>query len=118
MCKQSNLSKIPGSPVAYWVNDKFLNNYSDKRFDDYSTVITGMTIGNNDKYLRVWYEVFNHKIAYSKNNIDEIELEKTNWIPYSKGGQRRNWYGNYEYVVNWAEKDNFNRSKTTLKIFT
>ena len=117
VCKQSNLSKIPGSPVAYWVNDKFLNNYSDKRFDDYSTVITGMTIGNNDKYLRVWYEVFNHKIAYSKNNIDEIELEKTNWIPYSKGGQRRNWYGNYEYVVNWAEKDNFNRSKTTLKNF-
>ena len=51
----------------------------------------------------------------SQTNMDDIDILQNNWIPYSKGGIRRNWYGCYDYVVNWLEKDNFNRSKTTLK---
>ena len=47
--------------------------------------------------------------------MDEVNLSITKWIPYSKGGARRNWYGNYEYVVNWSQRANFNRSKTTLQ---
>lgn len=34
---------------------------------------------------------------------------------YSKGGSRRNWYGNYDYIVNWTQREHFNRSKTTLQ---
>ena len=45
----------------------------------------------------------------------EIVLEATNWIPYSKGGIRRKWYGNNDYIVDWSQKDHFNRSKTTLQ---
>lgn len=47
--------------------------------------------------------------------MEEIDLRLTKWIPYSKGGERRNWYGNNDYVVNWTENKNFNRAKTTLK---
>lgn len=113
--KQSNFSKIPGSPVAYWVSAGFVANYSKSKLGNYSDVITGMTIGDNNKYLRLWHEVNNKKVSFCASRMEEVDLSETNWIPYSKGGPRRNWYGNYEYVVNWAQKDHFNRSKTTLK---
>lgn len=107
--------KIPGSPVAYWVSSNFIENFDKKRMSDYSEIITGMTIGDNNKYLRLWHEVNFNTAALYREKMSEIDLEKTNWIPYSKGGERRNWYGNYEYLVNWKKKDKFNRSKTTLQ---
>ena len=115
LTRQESFSKIPGSPVAYWVSTGFVANYSKSKLGNYSDVITGMTIGDNNKYLRLWHEVNNKKVSFCASSMEEVDLSETNWIPYSKGGPRRNWYGNYEYVVNWAQKDHFNRSKTTLK---
>lgn len=111
----TNFDKIPGAPVAYWVSESFTKNYEQRKFGEYSEVITGMTIGDNNKYLRIWHEIGKKQIAFYACDMKEINLEENKWIPYSKGGPRRNWYGNYEYVVNWAEKNNFNRSKTTLQ---
>ncbi|MCB5260161.1 MAG: BREX-1 system adenine-specific DNA-methyltransferase PglX, partial [Candidatus Cloacimonetes bacterium] len=110
-----NFSKIPGTPIAYWVSDEFALNYKEKPMGKYSEVITGMTIGDNNKYLRLWYEVSWETIAIGKSSMNEINISTTKWIPYSKGGTRRCWYGNYDYVVNWSQKSNFNRSKTTLQ---
>lgn len=111
----SNYIKIPGSPIAYWVNDKFLESFNNKQLNSYGEIITGMTIGDNNQFLRLWYEVNNKRIALNKTSMDEIDLKTTKWIPYSKGGQRRNWYGNYDYVVNWSKSNKFNRPKTTMK---
>ena len=113
--KQENFSKIPGSPVAYWVSENFVRAFENPKIGDYSEVITGMTIGDNNRYLRMWYEVANKHINFGKSNMNEININSCKWIPYSKGGARRNWYGNYDYVVNWSQKDKFNRSKTTLQ---
>lgn len=112
---QENYSKIPGSPVAYWVSENFVRAFENKTIGEYGEVITGMTIGDNNKYLRLWFEVPNTSINLNKTFMSQIDIEKNKWIPYSKGGTRRNWYGNYEYVVNWSQKNNFNRSKTTLQ---
>ena len=108
-------NKIPGSPLAYWVGRKFEHIYDNPKIGDFADVITGMTIGDNNKYLRLWYEINNLKLALNKKNMEDINLDRQNWIPYSKGGERTNWYGGYDYVVNWKEKDKFNRSKTTLQ---
>ena len=110
-----NFSKIPGMPVAYWVSENFVRAFENKTIGDYAEVITGMTIGDNNKYLRIWYEISYEGINLSKYSMKEIDLSVRKWIPYSKGGSRRNWYGNYDYVVNWSQKDKFNRSKTTLQ---
>ena len=110
-----NFSKIPGSPVAYWVSDSFSENFGKPRFGDKAEVITGMTIGDNNLYLRLWHEVEYNKSIFNATSMRSIDISRTYWIPYSKGGPRRNWYGNYEYLVNWSKKDNFNRSKTTLQ---
>lgn len=112
---QENFSKIPGSPMAYWVSENFVRAFENKTIGEYGEVITGMTIGDNNKYLRLWFEVPNTSINLNKTFMSQIDIEKNKWIPYSKGGTRRNWYGNYEYVVNWSQKNNFNRSKTTFQ---
>lgn len=112
---EDNFSKIPGSPVAYWVSERFCENYTKKRISNYAEVITGMTIGDNNKYLRLWYEIDKNKISIGKESMDNVNMIRSYWIPYSKGGPRRNWYGNYEYVVNWSQKGYFNRSKSTLQ---
>lgn len=112
---QDNFVKIPGAPVAYWVSNAFIDNYDKATISDISEVITGMTIGDNNKYLRFWFEIKKTKLALGFSRMEDIDITKIYWIPYSKGGHRRNWYGNLEYVVNWKEKEHFNRSKTTLQ---
>ena len=81
---------------------------------NYAEVITGMTTGNNDKFLRLWTEVDYLKLSLNNDEMKKVNIKKTYWIPYNKGGERCNWYGDNEYVVNWARKDEFNRPKTTL----
>lgn len=111
----NNFSKVTGSPIAYWVSKNLISAFLDKKIEDISEVITGMTIGDNNLYLRLWFEVINLKISLGKQDMSDIDMEYAYWIPYSKGGNRRNWYGNNEYVVNWSKRNNFNRSKTTLQ---
>lgn len=112
---QSNFKKIPGCPIGYWVSENMIKVFSKPSIDKIATVITGMTIGDNNKYLRIWNELSYRKLAIGKTKMSDINIVATKWIPYSKGGTRRNWYGGYDYVVNWSKKDNFNRSKTTLQ---
>ena len=87
--KQENFSKIPGMPVAYWVSENFVRAFDEKRIDSYFlAIVKGIFTGDNKRFLRMWFEIPNTKL-YKK------------WIPYSKGGDFRRWYGNLEYVINW-----------------
>lgn len=105
---------IPTKEILYWLEKPVLALFKNKKMSDFSEVITGMTTGNNDKFLRLWSEVNYSKLALNKSEMSKVDIKKTYWIPYNKGGERCNWYGNNEYVVNWSRKDEFNRPKTTL----
>ena len=105
---------IPGRPFAYWISIRALNAFSNKNLGSYAEIVSGMTTGNNDIYLKAWNEVEFTKIAFNKKSLSEIDLTKTKWIPYHKGGEMRKWYGNHEYVVNWSRSNEFNRAKTTM----
>ncbi|GAB2318651.1 BREX-1 system adenine-specific DNA-methyltransferase PglX [Alkalibacterium sp. s-m-22] len=113
--KQKNFSKIPGSPIAYWASKQIFKIFEKTSLKDISNVITGMTTGNNNIYLKLWFEINCDRISINESNMRNIDLTKKYWIPYSKGGSRRNWYGNNNYVVDWSKKNDFNRSKTTLQ---
>ena len=91
--KQSNFSKIPGSPVAYWISPAFARIFSEKKVSDYCETREGLSPADNERFLRLWQEV----------NILKINSK---WFPYTKGGDFRRWYGNNEYVINW-EKDGY-----------
>ena len=112
---QSNLKIIPGNPLAYWIADNLIEDFEKENLSDYANVITGMTTGNNDLYLKLWYEVKSNRINFRCLREEDIDYNNAPWIPYSKGGNRRKWFGNYDYVVNWSKNNEFNRSKTTLK---
>lgn len=106
---QENFAKIPGSPVAYWVSDKVIAAFSQGvRLGDLIPVKKGMDTGNNDKFLRQWFEVAISDILLADNNVFR-------WVPYDKGGNYRRWYGNNEYVVDW-ENDGEELKKSTANL--
>lgn len=102
--KQRNFSRIPGNPIAYWVSQQFIDVF-DKgiKLGEFSKPRQGMATTNNDKFLRLWYEVRNNNIGFGLENLEETVGNKK-WFPYNKGGEYRKWYGNNEYVVNFKNK--------------
>ncbi len=97
---QSNFSKIPGSPVAYWASRNLIAVFANSHpVSDISKGKSGQNTGDNNRFLRLWQEVDCFDIGFSLP--DEYDGNTYKWIPYNKGGEYRRWYGNYNYVVNW-----------------
>ncbi|BBL22428.1 hypothetical protein F939_02996 [Acinetobacter radioresistens DSM 6976 = NBRC 102413 = CIP 103788] len=96
--KPDDFKKIPGSPVAYWVSDKVRSTFqSGMSIQRYAVPRQGLATGDNEKFLRIWYEV-DHKLFSIRIDSD---LNNSKWYPCNKGGAFRKWYGNNTYVVNW-----------------
>lgn len=97
-----NFSKIPGSPIAYWASENIAKAFEvGKDITDYIDTFQGIITGNNDKFLRYWFEVLSDKIPFHAANMQKVDLSKQYWIPYNKGGEFRKWYGIQDYVVYW-----------------
>lgn len=100
----STFHDIPGSPIAYWLGAGALNAFRNypplgKQID----ARVGLISGDGNRFLRRWAEVSFSKISFgTKPN----ETNARKWVPYTKGGDYRLWYGNLEYVVNW-ENDGY-----------
>lgn len=93
---QSNFSKIPGSPVAYWASSDVLDAFKNgNALEKIADCCTGMQTGNNDKYVRYWFEV-----SACDFNSKDISFG-AKWIKYNCGGVSRKWYGNHWRVINW-----------------
>ena len=107
---QSKLKIIPSWPFIYWISDDLRKKFESRAIDDVLTVAGGLTSGNNNKYLRFWWEL-------KKENISENELDRKKWKYYSKGGPYKKWSGNLWLVINW-ENDGWelkHESKATLR---
>ena len=102
--QQSNFSKIPGSPVAYWVSKRMLNDFEiGVPLETIAYPRQGMATTNNGRFLRQWFEVSLSRIGFGlKSEEDTVGEHK--WFPYNKGGDFRKWYGNNDYVVNFQNK--------------
>lgn len=113
--KSSNtFLKIPGNPIAYWVDDKILNSFSlyDK-LEDVSILKSGRsTSGLNNKLFKFWFEIPLPSISFDSSNLNEVTGD---FVPLNKGGSYRKWYGNKEYVsrIEFAKEDlDFKQSVT------
>ena len=98
---QSNFSKIPGKPLAYWISEKFIKCFENYSLSHYGVACVGLQTSDNKRFLREWYEVNYSKIGFNISNIDESIKSRKKWFPYNKGGDFRKWYGNTIEVVNW-----------------
>lgn len=113
--EQSVFKEIPGNPIAYWVSKNLLLAFKEhKKLGEVSEIITGMTTGDNNKYLKFWYEPNLNNLAIGISDMKEVDIKINYWFPYNKGGEFRKWYGNNDYVVDWSRSKEFNRAKTTL----
>ncbi len=109
-----NFSKIPGSPVAYWVGDGLLKAFADgKSLDQIALARNGMKTGENERFVRLWWEVIKKSLNLCAKDWKDAVTSKAKWFPYNKGGEYRKWYGNNDYIVNWENQGNeiFNHAK-------
>jgi len=107
--KKENFEKMPGCPVAYWVSEKFIRAFENgKLLGDLIPVKKGMDTGDNDYFLKFWFEINQDKFDYWQ--------WRKKWIPYDKGGNYRKWFGNNDYVVNWENNGyELKNSKANLR---
>lgn len=90
----NNFSKIPGSPIAYWVSEKFFDLFTKyELLNKVATPSQGMSTCDVNKFVRLWFEV--------NKNSTNIYSQNLYWVKYNKGGNFKKWYGNKEYLVLW-----------------
>ncbi|WP_213997227.1 BREX-1 system adenine-specific DNA-methyltransferase PglX [Tepidanaerobacter syntrophicus] len=111
----SNFNKIPGSPIAYWVSERIREVFNESiPLGRIAEPRQGMATSDNNRFLRLWFEVSCAKIGFGFKDCKQAAKSKLKWFPYNKGGEFRKWYGNNEFVVNWenngAEIRNFEKS--------
>lgn len=96
-----NFEKISGSPIAYWASDTLLETFKHRKIEDYVLFRQGMATSDNNRFLRMWYEVSADKTSLDSSDLESAKESGRKWFAYNKGGAFRKWYGNAEYVVNW-----------------
>jgi hypothetical protein len=100
----SDFEKIPGSPFAYWVSQKIRSIFErSPSLASIGSPTHGVVTGDNDTYLRLWFELPYCDISFNSMSRIEAKDTKLKWFPVSKGGPFRRWYGNFDYVINWLD---------------
>ena len=89
---QDDFMKIPSAPIAYWVSKHFFRMFEFPTFYDMSISDGKNVTGDNDRFLRMLWEVDARDIGIGKH-----------YLKYLKGGEYRKWYGNIDYVIDWSE---------------
>ena len=100
---QRNFEKIPGYTIGYWLSEKFLSLFDNMSINDLGSTNNGFTTGDNNLFLRLWYEVSLKKCSFDTKSLDDAIDSKKKWFAYNKGGSFRKWYGNNEYTINWED---------------
>ncbi|MFA6677894.1 MAG: BREX-1 system adenine-specific DNA-methyltransferase PglX, partial [Bacteroidales bacterium] len=104
---QEEFKKIPGSPIAYWLSDKMLDVFvKNKTLAEIGDAKQGLATADNNRFLRLWNEVSIKNTCFNTQNTNDSLSTGKKWFPYNKGGARRKWFGNQDYMVDW-ENDGY-----------
>lgn len=96
-----DFQKISGLPIAYWVSENIRSAFvAYPPLSEYAETRIGMITGDNERYIRFWFEVGIGKIGF---NLSRNVAQKSNkkWFPQSKGGDFRKWFGNNNTILDW-----------------
>lgn len=96
-----NFSKIPGSPIAYWVSENFIRLFDNPNIYNFAEPRLGMATADNNLFLKFFWEVIDSNIFYNCESRKEAKSSGFKWYRYAKGGDYRKWYGNNNIIVNW-----------------
>lgn len=102
--KQKDFEKIPASRISYWISDKVIKTLKiGEKFSNYANPRRCLATGNDDLYVRYWFEVAKLNIYFIAKNHNEAINSGKKWFPFQKGGDYRKWYGNNDFCVNWFQ---------------
>lgn len=82
-----NFSKIPGSPVAYWVKEPLRKIFA--TYPNLSKIAPpkqGLATADNDRFLRYWYEVVFSKIGFGYASCEDAKNSNNKWFRIIKEG--------------------------------
>lgn len=100
---QTDFEKIPTGPISYWLPEQTLRQFSDSpSFGSLLDPRKGLVTANNEKYVRLHWEVSGDKAGRNFANREDAKASGLKWFPYNKGGERRKWSGNDLFVVDWS----------------
>ncbi len=99
--RQSKFKEIKSTPVAYWCPESLFDKFLGTLVGDVFDVKSGLSTGDNNIFVRNWYEISANDFTYFSSNGD--------WVPYNKGGGFRKWFGVITTVVKWGQDGNYVR---------
>lgn len=117
---QHEFAQIPGSPIVYWLSKSMLDSFAkNKALKEIAAPRQGLATADNNRFLRDWHEIDYANFCVNAASMQTALSSGCKWFPTQKGGNFRRWYGNHEFVVNWAnngsEIRNFTDSTGKLK---
>lgn len=101
--KDNVFQKIPGIPIAYWVSDQLAQDFDNANLGDIACPRQGIATGDNDTFLRLWFEVNASKIGTNCHSYEEFKRSPYLYAPYNKGGSFKKWYGNRDWVIKFDQ---------------
>lgn len=102
---QDDFKKIPGSPIAYWQSKDIVNIYENYPIlDEIFEVRQGLATGDDNKFLRYWYEVSSDSLIFNAKSKNDLWSKQKKWVPFIKGGGSEPWYAYDDLVINFDEK--------------
>lgn len=110
LADELTFSYITGNIIAYWLSPNAIRMFKNRKLSDIANACKGLDTGNNDRFLRRWFEVDNRNIRFNSS-------DNAKWVPYNKGGGYRKWYGLNEYLIDW-ENDGYQlkyKSKANIR---
>ena len=108
---KENYDVIPGKIIAYWLSDALVNDFRrGTPLGEIAFPRQGLATSNNDKYLRLWFEVANDNLNTKAVSTSDAKKSGKRWYPHCKGGGYRKWYGNRDYVIDWKDDGKFLRN--------
>ena len=91
-----DFATVPGSPIAYWINEQVRQHFRTGPFyDDHFFIKAGISTGENERFIVSWHEVDHRHIRLNNN-------ESFTYTPHNKGGEFRRWFGNREFVLKYS----------------
>ncbi len=99
--KLRDFSNFPNKIFAYWCPESLSIAFNgDNNIGNKYRLDSGIKTGNNDEFLRLWFEVIYSKICKYASQYSYIASSGYKWYRYNKGGGNKKWYGSSEHVIN------------------
>ena len=102
------LSRIPGSPFAYWVSDRIRQLFVELPSFEGSgrTIKQGLATADDFRFVRAWWEVDPARTVTgtAETTPDEFRAQTftgKKWALFTKGGEYSPYYADVHLVVNW-----------------